>query len=336
MRLHPFAAILLGLSLLSPPVMADTVWLRNGDILSGVVRLLDSGKVLLETDHSGTVSILVRTIQTMETSSPMIVRQQAWGGSYRVHLRPAEPGKVALVDEGEPFVVELSSLYRMMPERGTLEDWMWTGHLDLSFDLEQAESNIDDRDLTLVNNLRYDRWRQRFAAEYNRKTKDEKRTKDNYQLSYTVDYFLGERLFWQGQAQYLRDEVEAVSQRRTLGTGPGVQLWDNEVGALSLAALVNHDAYHFKEANPSESASLSVKWDYSRFLSAKTISLFNRGEVGLPLGGAVSEKLYVQLGLRFKVTSWATLNLKTEWDRVSGNAGDVNARRYTLGFGVAW
>lgn len=43
-----------------------------------------------------------------------------------------------------------------------------------------------------------------------------------------------------------------------------------------------------------------------------------------------------EVGLRYKVTDWASLNMKAEKDIVSGAEGDLDETRYTLGFGVGW
>lgn len=40
---------LLAVSLCASPVFADTVWMKNGDRLSGKIKVFDGGKLLLET-----------------------------------------------------------------------------------------------------------------------------------------------------------------------------------------------------------------------------------------------------------------------------------------------
>uniref|UniRef100_UPI000F035719 DUF481 domain-containing protein n=1 Tax=Pseudomonas viridiflava TaxID=33069 RepID=UPI000F035719 len=56
-----------------------------------------------------------------------------------------------------------------------------------------------------------------------------------------------------------------------------------------------------------------------------------------PSSGVADYSLDVEAGLRYKVTEWASLNLKAEKDVISGSSsGDVGKTRYTAGFGVAW
>ena len=39
------------------PALADTVWLKNGDRLSGQIQLFDGGKLLLKTAYAGSVTL---------------------------------------------------------------------------------------------------------------------------------------------------------------------------------------------------------------------------------------------------------------------------------------
>jgi hypothetical protein len=48
-----------------------------------------------------------------------------------------------------------------------------------------------------------------------------------------------EKWFWQGRAEYKRDRIEDLARQRTVGTGPGYQFWDDELGAFSLGSLIN-------------------------------------------------------------------------------------------------
>jgi hypothetical protein len=61
------------------------------------------------------------------------------------------------------------------------------------------------------------------------------------------------------------------------------------------------------------------------------------GELGKPLSGVADYSLDTEIGLRYKVTDWASLNLKAEKNLISGaSEGDLNTTRYTAGFGVTW
>jgi len=48
---------LLAASLCASPVLADTVWMKNGDRLSGKIKVFDGGKLLLETPYGGSIAL---------------------------------------------------------------------------------------------------------------------------------------------------------------------------------------------------------------------------------------------------------------------------------------
>ena len=81
---------------------------------------------------------------------------------------------------------------------------------------------------------------------------------------------------------------------------------------------------------------VSMKWDYNRYLIGKSVELFSDGEVGKPLANAADYTLDAAVGLRYKLTDWASLNMKAEKDLVSGSEGELDETRYSLGFGVGW
>jgi hypothetical protein len=121
-----------------------------------------------------------------------------------------------------------------------------------------------------------------------------------------------------------------------LGTGPGYQFWDNELGAFSVAGLLNRTDYEFSTGEKENFYSAGLKWDYNRYLFGKSVQLFSDGDLGKPLDSVADYTLDAAVGLRYKVTDWASLNMRAEKDIVSGSDGDMDETRYTLGFGVGW
>ncbi|MCY1276982.1 hypothetical protein D9M71_222130 [compost metagenome] len=333
MLLRNLLCFVLALSSLS--AFADTVWLKNGDRLTGKIKLYDGGKLLLQTDYAGDIPLKWDKIATLESDQNLLVKTDDATGEHSKGLKPAEPGRVKLVN-GADETVELAAIQQMMPPKPILEDWVWNGNVDFSLDHKQAENDVEDYDVDFKTNARHGRWRHNLAGEYNREKKDDVVSTDNYSAEYALDRFLDEHWFWQGRGEFKRDMIEDLEKKRTVGTGPGYQFWDNELGAFSIATLVNRNDYDFRNGEKEHFYSGSVKWDYNRYLLAKQFELFTNGEVGKPLDSAVDYAFESEAGIRYKLTSWASLSLKAEWDKLSSNDGDVNERRYTFGLGVGW
>jgi hypothetical protein len=321
----------------STPLLADTVWLKNGDKLSGKISLFDGGKLLIQTEYAGAVPIDWKQVKTLESDQELLVKQDAYTGEKAKSLHPAEDGKVTLENGEAPKTVELASIQQILKPKPVIEDLVWKGNIDAALDYQRAEKDTDDYDIDFKTTARHGRWRHIAEGEYNREFQDDVVTTDNWRAEYSLDRFLTEKWFWEGRVVYKRDKVEDLSRQRTVGTGPGYQFWDDELGAFSLGSLVNRTDYEFSDGSKENFYSLAMKWDYNRYLIGKKVEFFTNGEVGRPLSGVADYSLDAEMGLRYKVTEWASLNLKAERDIISGtNEADLDKTRYTAGFGVAW
>jgi hypothetical protein len=305
--------------------------------LSGTITVFDGGKLLIQTKYAGAVTIDWKEVKTLDSDQHLLVKQDAYTGEVSKSLSAAEEGKVTLANGEAPKTVELASIQQILKPKPVVEDLVWKGNVDLALDYQRAEKDTDDYDVGFKTTARHGRWRHIAEGEYNREVQDDVTTTDNWRAEYSLDRFLTDQWFWQGRLNYKRDHIEELARQRVVGTGPGYQFWDDELGAFSLGSLLNRTDYEYRDGSKDNFYSVAMKWDYNRYLIGKKVEFFTNGEVGKPLSGVADYALDAEMGLRYKVTDWASLNLKAERDIISGtNDADLNKTRYTAGFGVAW
>ncbi|MBC3373910.1 DUF481 domain-containing protein [Pseudomonas sp. SWRI92] len=321
----------------SMPLLADTVWLKNGDKLSGKITVFDGGKLLIQTDYAGAIPIDWKQVKTLESDQQLLVKQDAYTGEKAKALQAAEDGKVTLANGDAPKTVDLASIQQILKPKPVVEDLVWKGNIDAALDYQRAENDTDDYDVDFKTSARHGRWRHIAEGEYNREFQDDVVSTDNWRLEYSLDRFLTDKWFWQGRLNYKRDKVEDLARQRVVGTGPGYQFWDDELGAFSLGSLFNRTDYEYRDGGKDNFYSVAMKWDYNRYLIGKRVEFFTNGEVGKPLSGVAEYAYDAEMGLRYKVTDWASLNLKAEKDVIEGTEdSDLSKTRYTAGFGVTW
>ncbi len=326
----------LTLAAATSPLLADTVWLKNGDRLSGTIKFFEGKKLLLETEYGGSIALDWKKIATLESDQELLIKEGKLTGERAKALLAAEQGKVTLANGEGPRTIELASIERIMKPKPLIEDLTWEGNIDAALDYKRAETDTDDYDVDLKTQMRHGLWRHSAAAEYNREFQDGVVATDNWGAEYALDRFFNEHWFWEGRVDYKRDQIEELQRQRTVGTGPGYQFWDNELGAFSVAGLMNRTDYLYANGEKDNFYAVSAKWDYNRYLVGKSFELFSTGEVGKPLANVAEYALDAEVGLRYKVTDWASLNMKAEKDIVSGSEGDIDETHYSLGFGVGW
>ncbi|MEB0038975.1 MULTISPECIES: DUF481 domain-containing protein [unclassified Pseudomonas] len=321
----------------SMPLLADTVWMKNGDKLTGKISVFDGGKLLLQTDYGGAIPLDWKQVKTLQSDQKLLVKQDQYTGEIAKSLQPAEEGKVILANGEAPKTVELSSIQQIMKPKPVITDLVWKGNIDAALDFQRAENDTDDYNIAFKTSARHGFWRHNAKGEYNRETQDNLVSTNNWSAEYSIDRFLTDKWFWEGRLTYKRDFVEDLARQRVVGTGPGYQFWDDELGAFSLGSLINRTDYEYASGQKDNFYSAAIKWDYNRFLIGKKVEFFTNGELGKPLSGVADYSLDSEVGLRYKVTEWASLNLKAEKNVISGaSEGDLNKTRYTAGFGVTW
>lgn len=338
-RLFP-QSLGLVLCLLGHWCQADTLWMKNGDRLSGSIRLLDGGKLTIDTDYGGAISVQWDQVATLKSDQRLLLKKK---GEYEAEqcqsLESAEQGKVVVQGAGGRETVALAEIHQVMKPKPVVKDFLSKGNIDANFKFEQVESESDTNTYDLLGNseIRSGRWRHTTKGEYHRETVNDLLTTGNWKLSGAPDYFITDRWFWQGRLDYQRDKLEEIPRQWTLGSGPGYQFWDNELGAFYLVGLLNQSRFHYSDGARSNFNTLAIKWRYSRLLMGQSFELFTDGELGRPTDNEFDYFLNGQLGLRYRLNSWLALNVRTERERVKGNLrGELDDTRYFFGVGVFW
>lgn len=335
MRVFTACAFIVGFSF-SLSAQADTVWLKNGDRLTGRIVLLDSGKLLLETDYANTITLNIKKIATLESEQPLLVKLDKFTSESSKALRPAPEGSVTLVNGDTPKTIALTDIQQLMTPKPIIEDLRWKGSISFSADYKKKENNSEDYGLDVSTELRHGLWRHALDTEYDYETKNSTTKTENFEASYALDRFITEQWFWKNKIKYINDHIEDLRKQHTYGTGPGYQFWDNELGAFALTGLFNHNKFEFASGDKKSFNSGTASWDYNRYIGGKVFELYTKGDFGMPFSRDIEYILESEAGLRYKLNSWAALTLKAEWNKVSSQYGDLNDRRYLFGVGVGW
>ncbi|VFR30920.1 Peptide chain release factor RF-3 [plant metagenome] len=317
-------------------VLADTVWLQNGDRLSGKIRLLDAGKLSLETDYGGTITLDWKKVKTLESSEEILVRDEALKDEYLAKLQRAEPGHVIVATSETQQTKPLPELDQVMRPRPFINDAIWKGSIDMGLNHKTASTKTEDYRLDADTELRHGRWRHQGSVDYERKKDNNQLTGDKYALSASSDHFISDKFFWQGRGLYRRNKIEDLSRQAGLGTGPGYQFWDDELGAFSLTGLLGRMNYRYRDGASDEFYAASVRWDYKRYLYSQRLELFTAGEVMRPLDNAADISLDAAAGVRYRMTDWVSWFLTYSRNQVSGGRQSLNEKRVTTGLGLTW
>lgn len=315
-------------------VSADTVWLNNGDRLSGTILLLDGGKLALKTRYAGQVLIDWKDIDTLSSDTPLLLRRDGLDSEQARQLAAAGKGMVRVAGTAT-HTVPLASITRLVPPRPLLEDRVWEGNLDARLDMERNESETDEWRFKGNTRIEHGRWRHVLTGDLERETSNGNEVEDNWHLEYDLDRFFTEHWFWRTGVEQQEDEFELVDRQRIVGTGPGYRFWDNELGRFDLISQFNR--VHFETAAfDLEFDTYSLEWDYKRLLWGTRLEFYTNAELQVPEIEEIDYVLDSEFGLRYRLNDWARLSLLYELDQVRGLGQTSSERHYLIGVGVGW
>ena len=319
---------------LAAPLWADTVWLDNGDRLSGEIVLLDGGKLALKTKYAGQVLIDWKDIDTLSSDKPLLLRRQGFDSELSKTLAAAGAGMVRV--EGERSqVLPLAEITRLVPPRPLLEDRVWEGNLDAKLDMERNDSKVDEWKLKGNTRVEHGRWRHVLSGELEHETKNGEKVDDNWELEYDLDRFFTEHWFWRVGGEQREDEFESIERQRILGTGPGYRFWDDELGRFDLIAQFNRVRLESDIVDLAFDTT-SLELDYKRLLWGTRLEFYANAELQMPHIAAIDYVFDSEFGLRYRLNQWARLSLLYELDQLRGQGQTISDRHYLIGVGVGW
>lgn len=330
--------LLLCVLLLALPVSADTLWLDNGDRLSGKIELMSGNSLVIRTEYAGEVTVQVSRIRTLESDNPLLIKAQDNSQRTRRLQASSESGQVLLVsDEGQPVPFRISHLRQLMPPQPVIEDWLWSGAGDLSLKLEDTESKKRDLDVDIFAEARHADWRHVFGMEYERDYRNDLVSRHRWELDYAFSWFLTEKWFWENRISYQRDHLDEISRQVELGTGLGYEWWNNAFGRFETAARLVHLRMDMRDSADRSTNGLGVGMGYRRYLFGKRFELRQKAKAVLPDDPAVRYMAEAEVGLHYLLNNWASLSLSADWDYIdSSDETALNETVYKLGVGVSW
>lgn len=332
--LHPRNLLLL--LLIALPVAGDTIWLDNGDRISGHIELMEGNKLVIRTEFAGQVAVNVKRIRTLESTGPLLIKTRDNTKHARRIQASETDGEMWLIN-GQPEAVKIASLLQIMEPRPVIQDWVWEGKTDLSVELENADTKKRDFDIDMATEARHGDWRHALAGEFERDYRDGIKSRHLWESEYALSWFFAEQWFWQNSISYRRDHLGDVAKQLQLGFGPGYEWWNNALGRFETSARLMHLRLDARDGEDTRTNGLGLEWDYRRYLFGKRFQLFHNAEtIGLT-DTQVSYVIDAELGLRYLLNDWAALSLTSEWDYIkSSDEKSRNDTHYKIGIGVHW
>jgi putative salt-induced outer membrane protein YdiY len=252
---------------LCPTLWADQVYLKNGDRLTGKIVSLINGKMVLNSDLAGQITIEMKNIRTFSSEAPLDVHLKD-GTVLHQPVAAAEPNEFALqtAEPLPPRKFPLAEVAAINPP--PVPKAKWTGSVSGAWSLTTGNTQADSISGSASVARRTERHRVTAGADIakthqtDRNTGQSQTTEDWWRIRGQYDYFFTKKFFGFANGLYEMDEIAQLDRRIVVGGGGGYQWIEND--NTSFSTNLGLASVYEKFANQAESSNqFSLQAGYS-------------------------------------------------------------------------
>jgi putative salt-induced outer membrane protein YdiY len=318
--------------------LADTVVLRNGDLITGTFAGLDGERLVIRTEYAGEVKIELKAIDTFASDSEVTtilkgetrLFGQASGDAETVQIFPMGAGPTRTVPTFDLIGIEQGR----MPE----EALRLSGRINLGASSSSGNSSTTrlNADAELVARRRANRFT--LGGRGNHASDGNKDTESNAAAYFKYDRFLTPRWYGYGSTTFEYDPFRDIKLRSTVGVGSGYQVIESLRTNLSLEGGLDYVQTDFYDAPDEQFPAARLALRFDMWLIEDRMQFFNRDEVYASLEQIEQSFIRTQTGLRFPLHDRfiAQAQLNYDWDGNPQPGRDAVDQTVVFSLGYKW
>lgn len=319
---------------------ADELIMRDGSRLIGEVVKRKQGMLEFKTVYAGVIKVKweqiaeIRTDKSMEfmltdESTMTVTRVTNNADDMIVESEAGLPARTL----GQEVVAAIN------PEpwqKG--EGYKFTGRANFAF--EHDRGNTDEDELDIDGDLQWRRKQDRFTAngEFEYDKTNNVKTKDNWKLEGSYNYFVTRHWFWGGFGRFEHDQFAGLDLRTSVGPSFGYQWFESRDLNLRAGSGLAYVKEDFSSESDDDYAALPWAVNYDQFLFGGLMQVYHRqlGFWNLEDTGDLVWDTWS--GLRFPLLYGVVVSteMQTEYDSGSAKDADDLDTTYYLKIGYAW
>ncbi|MFO0984626.1 MAG: DUF481 domain-containing protein [Planctomycetota bacterium] len=316
---------------------ADQVTLKNGEKLIGTVKALAGGKLTLNSQNAGDVTVPQANIVTFATDAAIEIHFKD-ATVINQKVQAAEDGFVAIEKEGvlEAQKLAIADITEINPPKEK-----WTGSISGSYLVTRGNSQTSQANIAVdaVRRSKVDRLQFGGAYTAGRQTDPDTgvdtTTARFIEGSMQYDYFFTDKLYGLANAKAQKDAVADLDLRLIAGLGAGYQWIESEEMNFDTEAGIVWFSENFSNTTPDDDhLSLRIAYHYDNQLN-KGVKFIHDVEWYPSLESRYDQLVLAAAGLNASLTEsmFAQFKVEYSWDSTPAAGKDRVDVRYLLGVG---
>ncbi|HWV17212.1 MAG TPA: DUF481 domain-containing protein [Rhodocyclaceae bacterium] len=324
-------ALAFTLAATSTAALADQVWLKNGDRLSGNVVSKRGNTLTFNTSYAGELKIDWDEVAQLNTDKPVDVMLKDDEHRQLTLETRSRTGSAAMPTLGEIVYINPN------PEESG-RGYRVSAKANFGYTQSEGNSTSDQLHADAEMIVRARDYRLTLGGEMDKASVDKKQADDSRRAYGSYDSFFNKREFLFTHGQLQNDRFRDIELRAVVGGGYGYQFYDSETTRLSVKAgldMVNLDRYN---APRERFAALGWHVDLVHKLTRSDIEVFHTQDGYRGLSQAASVLVQTRTGLRFPLSGGlhALTQLNLDWESDPAPGRKKLDSKVLIGIGYAY
>lgn len=221
---------------------------------------------------------------------------------------------------------------------GKPKDWVFKG--DISFGFEKTDGNSNSLNLTTdaKASVQKDKDRFRGSLDIDKEEDDGTETEDKIIALLQYDRYLDEKLFFNLNTRYEKDEFSGIDQRISLGPGVGYDFIKSDKQNLTAQVGLDHVMEDYVNGTDDHYQSLRWEADYDLKVFEDKAKFFHFNEGLTNLSQTDDIQVRTKTGLEFDLYAGVIFKtqLNLDWDSDPAPGAESTDIKYIMSVGYKW
>ena len=316
-------------------ILADEIYLKNGDKISGEVLNMKDNKLSVKTSYAGEIGIKWSEIAGMKTDKEILVvlKNERW---ITGEIQLIEQGKLKLSGAkiAKSVTISISDVKSInLPIEEKLKI---KSRANMGISSTRGNTNKDTSHFDGEISARTEYNRYIAGGELNRTESGNIETENNSLGYLKYDHFLSKNWFVYGNARFEKDKLKDLKLRSGYGIGSGYQFFETPITNLYLEAGITYVTEDYVTATDNNYTSGRWAVNYDRYYLDKTFQFFHFHEGYGSLENSddffIKSRTGVRIPLFTKIIASMQVNLDWDNNPPPGRKHFDRALMITLGY----
>lgn len=330
---------LIQMTLVSSALAKDTLYLKNGDQITGSVTSHNEYFVRMNTKY-GPLRIPVADLQTVNIENQ--TKQSGVDNAIAESQIAPKPMVPTISSLSVPATAiedtsNAETVVSIEEEKG-LWGAEWDGNVNIGANLKTGNSDTTSIAADGEINAEWQKHRARLEAEYNFEEDNDDRTVDNRSVTLGHDYFFVEKWFIGSEATFQQDDIDKLDWRTILSTGLGYQPYKRDDLNLKFVLGPGYIKEEFEDGSGDSSATANWDLDYNQKFYDDLFRLFHNHDLTVPTDDFDSYIFQSESGVRVPIRRGivASGQIDFDWDNNPAAGTVEDDTTYAVKLGYEW